>query len=175
MKTVNFEPEFISRMIPKLEWSVLKTAAESVRACILHENLVKFWHKTQFSSTRVLIDISVAYIHCSLALFSGILSISVYPSINLEATIELLLYSILPGCVCACLFRLVMEQTYQTSCQTPMRIMRHSSEPLTTSYWRWNWWRENWSAQTREENTPSLRGYRTCYFTRTKFNNIIYL
>lgn len=31
MKTVNFEPEFISRMIPKLEWSVLKTAAESVR------------------------------------------------------------------------------------------------------------------------------------------------
>ena len=31
VKTVNFEPEFISRMIPKLEWSVLKTAAESVR------------------------------------------------------------------------------------------------------------------------------------------------
>lgn len=35
MKTVNFEPEFISRMIPKLEWSVLKTAAETVSTTVL--------------------------------------------------------------------------------------------------------------------------------------------
>ena len=34
VKTVNFEAEFISRMIPKLEWSVLKAAAESVRTAL---------------------------------------------------------------------------------------------------------------------------------------------
>ncbi len=30
LKTVNFNPEFISRMVAKLDWSVLKTAAETV-------------------------------------------------------------------------------------------------------------------------------------------------
>ena len=33
VKTVDFNADFIARMLLKLDWSVLKTTAESVRMC----------------------------------------------------------------------------------------------------------------------------------------------
>ena len=69
VKTVNFEPEFISRMIPKLEWSVLKAAAESVRTCLLNFILKKLHMMNTFQAVvtsiiplSLLLAFTVAYL-----------------------------------------------------------------------------------------------------------------
>ncbi len=40
VKTVNFNSEFIARMIPKLDWGILKTTAQSVSISLTFNTIV---------------------------------------------------------------------------------------------------------------------------------------
>lgn len=46
MKLVNFNPDFISRMLPKLDWNVLKAAAETVSLNEMPSWSTNFLHAT---------------------------------------------------------------------------------------------------------------------------------
>ena len=142
VKEIAFNPTFISRMIPKIDWTVLRAAAETVST---HTHL--YSHLLSLSHTHT------HHVVCwpQLGHGQGLPESLPEDYESQEDFLKQAHHVLMEVCVCVC-------------------VCMHSL-PLSL-YIRLRWWKAIWSVQNRGESFQSLKEFLTCYSERMKCSSL---